>query len=208
MKKVAPYSTLNEAMKSLDNGGRFYNVLTKADDGLITKAELAKVGGLFNDKQKMMLFLEMSLSQLDQDARSEVMASMEPSLQEAYSKYLPKWLTASEANAIEHVAAGLVVSGVPQLKESKTEFTGFIMIPIVAGSVTTFSMIPIMDEYDVYELRDESSSESFLIAHARGMEKLPEKQLQVAGILKELQTEEDTESPTKVFLEAIYHIEV
>lgn len=207
MKKIEPYQSVNDAMAALDNGGRFYNLLSKANDGLITKAELAKVGGVFNDKQKMMLFLEMSLVNLDELAKKEIVGNMEPSLQEAYKQYQPKWLKASEANSHEYLAAGLIVSGIPKLKESKTEFTGFIMVPISTGNVTTFAMVPIMDQYDVYELRDENSSDTFLIAHSRSSKKLPEKKLKVAGILKELKTKKGKEGPAKVFLEAVYHME-
>lgn len=46
MKKVSPYQNLNTALKSLDNGGRFYNILTKAEDGIINQAEIGKVGNL------------------------------------------------------------------------------------------------------------------------------------------------------------------
>jgi len=52
MKKVNPYRYVDEALSSLDNGGRFYNIFTKAMDGIISKSELGKVGGVFNDKQK------------------------------------------------------------------------------------------------------------------------------------------------------------
>lgn len=207
MKEIAPYTNSAEAMEALDNGGRFYNLMSKANDGLITKAELAKVGGLFNDAQKMMLFLDMSLSKLDAKASGGIRASLEPSLQKAYQKYQPKWLSIPEANSIEHLASGLIVKGIPTLKESKSEFSGFIMVPISTGSTTTFTMIPLIDQYDVYELRDEESAQNFLIAHARGKKKLPQKTLQVAGILKELKSQEEEQSPQNVFLEVVYHMD-
>ena len=56
MKKVNPYKSQAAALKSLDNGGRFFNVLTKADDGQITSAELSKVAGAFSNKQLMNLY--------------------------------------------------------------------------------------------------------------------------------------------------------
>jgi hypothetical protein len=64
MEIVKPYTEINKAVISLDNGGRFYNLLTKAKDGIINQAELGKSGGIFNDKQKMILFLELSISKL------------------------------------------------------------------------------------------------------------------------------------------------
>ena len=65
MKKIEPYKNINEATLSLDNGGRFYNVLTKSDDGIISSSELGKVAGLFIDKQKMVLFLDLATSNFD-----------------------------------------------------------------------------------------------------------------------------------------------
>ena len=37
MKKIIPYKSSNEALTALDNGGRFYNIFTKAGDGVITQ---------------------------------------------------------------------------------------------------------------------------------------------------------------------------
>ena len=47
-----PYRTVRNALTSIDNGGRFYNLLTKANDGNISTSELGKVAGSFSDKQK------------------------------------------------------------------------------------------------------------------------------------------------------------
>ena len=77
MKKVSPYKTINEAIQSLDNGGRFYNILTKADDGIINQAELGKVGGVFNDKQQMILFFEMSILGLIQADKDSIISKFD-----------------------------------------------------------------------------------------------------------------------------------
>ena len=76
MKRITPYSNLQEAMHALDNGGRFYNILTKADDGVIDKAELGKVGGLFNDKQQMILFFVMSTLTLKEEEKEEIISNL------------------------------------------------------------------------------------------------------------------------------------
>ena len=79
------------------------------------------------------------------------------------------------------------------------------MIPIMTGKVTTFTMIPIIDHYNVYELRDENFSETFLIAHSRDAEILPEKRITIGGILKELKKDKKDISPATKFLEAHYY---
>ena len=87
MKKIEPYKNINEATLSLDNGGRFYNVLTKSDDGIISTSELGKVAGLFIDKQKMVLFLDLAISNFDVNAKEKIVNSLDASLRSTYEKY-------------------------------------------------------------------------------------------------------------------------
>ena len=208
MKKIEPYKNINDAISNLDNGGRFYNILTKADDGIISKSELGKVGGIFNDKQQMILFFELSISNLDDKKRNTIISKLEESLQELYLKHKPIELLPSEAYTKGVIASNAIITGIPKLTESKSDFIGFIMIPIIAGNVKQFSMIPLIDLYDVYELRDEESDKNFLIAHSKGTNKLPEKRIKVAGVLKELKSDKNEKKATKKFLEAVYHMEI
>ena len=208
MKKIKPYKNINDAISNLDNGGRFYNVLTKADDGIISKSELGKVGGIFNDKQQMILFFELSISNLDDKKRNAIISKLEQSLQKVYLKYKPIELLPSEAHTKGVIASNAIITGIPRLTQSKSDFIGFIMIPVIAGNVTTFSMIPLIDLYDVYELRDEESDKNFLIAHSKGTNKLPEKKIKVAGVLKELKSAKNEKKASKKFLEAVYHMEI
>ena len=59
MREVHPYKTEGRMLKALDNGGRFFNVFTKAGDDRITRAELAKAAGVFRSSPKAVLFFEM-----------------------------------------------------------------------------------------------------------------------------------------------------
>lgn len=206
MKKIESYIDVNDAINDLDNGGRFYNLFTHADDGIISQAELGKVGGLFNDKQKMMLFFELSVSNLGSAAKTEVLSKFDNSLQLNYQKYKAQELSASEANEVGVISSNAIITGIPKKIASKSEFNGYILIPILAGKVTTFIPVPITDSYDVYEIRDEKSSETFFIAHARGSEKLPEQQIKVAGVIKELKSKKNEDNGSKKFLEINYFL--
>lgn len=208
MKEIEPYKNSKDAIQSLDNGGRFYNLFTKADDGKINQAELGKVGGLLNDKQQMILFLEMSILKLNQSEKNSIISKFEGDLTRTYQKYKAQKLLPSEAKRKGILASNAIITGVPKLIDSKSDFNGFIMFPIISGNVTTFMMIPIIDEYDVYELRDEESSETFLIAHLKGSEKLPNKKMILGGVLKELKTNEKVEESKERFLEAVYFIKL
>lgn len=207
MKKIKPYLSIEEALTQLDNGGRFYNFLTKADDGVITTAELGKVGGIFNDKQQMILFLELSLSGLNEEQKKEVLLKLDLDLKLLYYNYKPALLTISEAISKGMIAQNTIVTGVPKLITSKTTFNGFITIPIMVGSVTTFSMFPILDVYDVYEISDEETVQSILIAHSKSSKRLPEKRIKVAGVMKELKANKDEQAASSMFLESIYYLE-
>lgn len=207
MRKVTPYRDKDEAIKTLDNGGRFYNILTKADDGVISQSELGKVSGLFSDKQKMILFLDLATSNLSDKDREEIIVALSNELRSVYDQYAIKRLLINEVKEKGELSTNIVITGVPKKIASKSDFNGFIMVPIVAGKVTTFSMIPIVDTYDVYEITSDDSLDTFVIAHAKGGQRLPEKKIKVAGVLKELKAQKD-ETDSKKYLEVIYYLDL
>jgi hypothetical protein len=206
MKKIVPFTSQQEALITLDNGGRFYNMITKANDGNINTSELSKVAGIISDKQRMILYLELSLYKLSGDSRKGIIKTFSQDLKSAVEKYAAQYLSPSEATKKGELARNTVLEGIPRYVESKSDFSGFIMIPIMSGKTTTFMMVPIFDHYDVYELRDDATSDTFLIAHSKGSEKLPERKITVGGILKELKKDKKDVSPATKFLEAHYYI--
>lgn len=202
MKQIIPYTTVDEALIDLDNGGRFYNIFTKAEDGTISPAELGKVAGVFNEKQKMILFLELSLSRLDTLSREEVISKLDDALLAAYQQYVPRQIASSENNDGYTISSGITVTGVPELKESKEYFSGMILVPVGKA----FVPIPISDMYHVYEIKDEQSDEKIIIAHGKGSEKLPENRVTIAGVLKELKPKKDNDIDAAQFLEINYFL--
>lgn len=206
MKQIEPYVNIAEAISSLDNGGRFYNVLTHAEDGIIALSEVGKVGGLFNEKQKAILFLELSISKLDASAKAALISKLDDSLHASYQKYKPQELLPSEANSKGVLSANAIITGYPKMVDSKSDFTGLILIPIMVGKAMTFVPVPIIEKYDIYEIRDEASSETFLIAHAKDSDTLPEQKIKVAGVLKELKMKKDDGGSVKKFLEINYFL--
>ncbi|HSP12511.1 MAG TPA: hypothetical protein VLO29_08285 [Salegentibacter sp.] len=208
MKYITPYKSLDEATTSLDNGGRFYNFLTTEEDGIISSAEVGKVAGLFNDRQKMILYLAMCFSKLNASARRQIESSLSEELKTSYQKYFPQYLLPSEAKELGKLSSNAIITGIPVYIDSKKDFNGFIIVPVMVGTVMTMMLIPIIDRYDVYHLKDQSTSETFLIAHARSKEKLPQQILSVGGNLKELKLKKDTRGPGELFLEVVYYADV
>lgn len=206
MEIVKPYSNINDALSSLDNGGRFYNLFTKANDGLISEAELSKTGSILDDKQTLILLLEMSISKLKKSDKEVVISKLDEKLKKSYLKYKPKNLLPAEIKKKGVLSSNAILTCIPKLVDSKSSFNGFIMVPIMVNSVTTFSPIPIIESYDIYELKDEVSSETFIIAHSKDFKKLPNKKITVGGVLKEFDITEDEKGDDQMFLEVLYYI--
>ncbi|RYG15155.1 MAG: hypothetical protein EOO07_16055 [Chitinophagaceae bacterium] len=204
MKQIIPYQNLKEALGHLDNGGRFYNLFAKAENGQITTAELIKVAGMFNERQKLILFLELSISQLSKQDQINIISKLDDKLRKDFLKYKAQELMASEAEACGVLSANAIITGVPTIKDSKSEFKGLILIPISTGKAMTFVPVPIIDQYDIYEVRDDHSSEAFLIAHYRSKHKLPAEKIKVAGVLKELEVKIAGGKEHQKFLEINY----
>ncbi|MEO5910311.1 MAG: hypothetical protein ABIP95_05450 [Pelobium sp.] len=207
MKKIEAYEDMEQAMLSLDNGGRFYNLLAKANNRVISPAEVGKVIGASSDKQKMVLYLELSLAKLSHGMKCILLEKLTPELRLSYEKYKPQILLPCEAEEKGKIDANAIINGIPKLIDAKNEFKGFIIMPIMAGNVMSMMMIPIMDKYEVYELMDEKNGESFFIAHAKGETKLPQQPLKIAGIIKELKPNKNGEGMIKKFLEASYYLQ-
>lgn len=96
MYQIEPFQNINDAISNLDNGGRFFNLFTKANDGIITKAELGKSSKIFKNLSQMILFLELSMSKLNNYEKSSIISKLEENLQKIYLKYKPLKLLPSE----------------------------------------------------------------------------------------------------------------
>ncbi|WP_174567124.1 hypothetical protein [Algoriphagus sp. A40] len=205
MKHIIPFKSFQEALEAFDNGGKFFNLFSHAHDGVVSPAELGKVAGAANDKQAMILFLIMSISQLDNRSRERVLARLDTQLFDLYEKYRPVHMSLDQM--AEHGKAGISTTllGTPKKISTSTEFGGTILVPVVVGAVTSFTMVPIVTSYEVYELSSEDSDSVVLIAHQKDRDPLPERKLRIGGMLTALNHSED--QPEQVFLEVQYYME-
>jgi|ETNmetMinimDraft_30_1059905.scaffolds.fasta_scaffold13216_3 hypothetical protein len=205
MQPVIPYEHYSSALAALDNGGRFYNLFSKANDDTVSEAELAKVAGVFTDKQMMFLFFEMAVQSLSEQDKHALHRKLSDNLQADYASHRPQHLLPSKAEEQGEASRTAILTGCPRFVTDKTVFSCFIMVPIIVGTVTTFTMIPIMDRYDIYELRDEPHSETIFIANVRGAPRLPEELSRFGGILKETSADKEGEKEDRLFLEVAYY---
>ncbi|MDP8246165.1 MAG: hypothetical protein P9L94_18930 [Candidatus Hinthialibacter antarcticus] len=205
MRKLAPYKTKRGAIVALDNGGRFYNFLTQADDGEISPAELGKAAGVFSSRQQMFLYLEMAIAELDDQSVTDIFKHLSPALKNSAKKFRPVHYTPAEATANGKPSKSAIVIGTPTYMESCSDFVGFIFIPISTGKTTTMMMVPIIDQYDVYEVRDRATDQQFLLAHTKGQKKLEPVETRFGGVIKKLQAKKGKPQKHKVFLETLYY---
>ena len=208
MRRVVPFRTIAGALRSLDNGGRFFNMLTKAGDGSITKAEVYKAAGVSSGTEQAQLYLNLALSRLSNAEQREVISHLSDGLRRQLRANPPQHVAIPRFE--ESVATGslAIIEGVPRFLEDTTRFQGFITIPIMAGKVMTFTQIPIFEKYDIYEVYSDYtlSSAKTIIAAGRGSGRLPPARTTVGGVVKEFESDSDTTAPDRLYTEALYYI--
>ena len=204
MQDVIPYKNYAGALEALDNGGRFYNIFTKSNDEEVSPTELAKVAGVFSDKQKMFLFYEMAIRELSEGDKQSLFDNLSEDLQAEYEKHKPQELLPSEADSKGVVSKTAILTGCPRFVTDKTVFNGFVFVPVSTNRSMSMIMIPIMDQYDIYELTDDSSSTKTFIANVRGVARLPVALTRFGGILKESSVDKEGKEQGRLFLEALY----
>jgi hypothetical protein len=203
VRQVIPYRTLRGATKALDNGGRFYNLFSKAHDDVVSGAELARAAGVFSSDVRAFLFFEMALVDLAPDERRGVISALSADMLDQMHANRPRILAPSSVEAEGEAGMPAVVTGYPVFVEDRSEFRGFRIL--VAYRAVMF--LPMIDQFDVYEVYDtlEMKSPRTVIATARGSKRLDGIPTRFAGVLKELQFEDKTGKDHGLFLEAMYY---
>ena len=129
MQEIKPYKTVNGLKKAIDNGGRFYNWFSQAEDNHVTSGELAKAAGVFFIGTHAFLFLELAQRLLSPQDREAIEWMLDPALRSQYRKQRPQTLKASQVESKGKCGESTIVTGHARFVENKTEFGGFIMIP-------------------------------------------------------------------------------
>ena len=207
MRELKPYRTMQGLRRAIDNGGRFYNILTNADDHVVTRAELAKAAGVFAAGVNAFLFLEMAQQELQLDDRHSIIDLLESDLRQEYRRCRPQTLLPSAVELDGTAGRSIIVTGYPRFVEDRTQFNGFIMIPIMAGNVTTFTMIPIFDKFDVYEVFDDRRMRrpNTMIATVRGHRLAHDGSIRFGGVLRKLEFKDKTKKSHKFYLETVFY---
>ena len=207
MRELTPFATREALQQAIDNGGRFYNFFSKAEDSIITRGELAKAAGVFSAGMNAILFLELTQWELSEADRLWVRELLEPSLQARYESQKPIKLRPSEVESQESAGCSVVVTGYPRFIENRKQFGGIIFIPVMAGNVTTFMPIPLQDQFDVYEVFDDKQMRepNSVIATVRGQKLDHDGPIRFGGILRDLKFDDKTEKSHRYFIETVFY---
>jgi hypothetical protein len=207
MRELKPYHTVNGLKKAIDNGGRFYNLFTAANDAVVSRGELAKAAGVFSAGVSAFLFLEMAQQNLSHDDQLAVIDLLETNLQKQFLRARPVTLAPSAVEKEGVVGRSVMVSGFPRFVENRNQFKGMIMIPVMVGKVMVPMMIPIFDKFDVYEVFDDEKMKkpNSVIATVRGKRLEHDGPMRFGGVLRKLDFEDKSQKTHQYFLEVLFY---
>jgi len=207
MREVKPYKTREGLQRAIDNGGRFYKFFPHANAHVVSKGELAKAAGVCASDQTAFLFLELAYQGLRQSDREYIVSMLEPVLREKFRRKRPKTFQPSQVERDGTPGDAVVITGYPRFIEDKTQFSGFISVPITTGKVTTYAMIPIFDRFDVYELFDDDCQHepSAMIAAETGKKFVSGTPVRLGGFLRKLESKNQTEPTHDLYLECVFY---
>ena len=202
MRQLSPYRTVQGAKRALDNGGRFYNLFTKAGDNLVEGVELARAAGVYSSDAMAFLYFEIALMDLAPEQQEEVRSLLAPDLRARLEAKRPRVLLPSQVEPEGKVGFPAIVTGYPRFVEDKTELRRFVIM--VAPIIAT---VPIVDEFDVYEVFDtaDQAYPRTLIATVRGSKRLQGSCTRFGGVFKELEFEDKTSRYHGLYMEAAYY---
>ena len=203
MRELKPYQTLNGLRTAIDNGGRFYNLFSQADDHVLTRGELAKAAGVFSAGVNAFLFLEMAQQELQPDDRQAVLDLLDSDLRRDYVRRRPLTLLPSVVEKDGAAGNALIVTGFPQFVENRKQLSGFIIIP--AGKV--FVMVPIMEKFDVYEVFDDRQMRKpgTMVATVKGQRLSHDGPIRFGGVLRKLKFKDKTQKSHNFYLETVFY---
>jgi hypothetical protein len=201
VRELKPYRTVAGAKAALDNGGRFYNLLSMADDDRISKAELNRAAGVFRGEQRAFLFLHMALVDLTESQRAEVVSLLDSPLAKRYERHGPRRLKASEMTGASNAGQLVVVEGYPRFYKRETQRT---VVPMMVGKV--MMPVPVEVHYDGYQLFETPNAKGtpgyLFVKHPRAM--LAGSFTRFGGVGRPHRSEDASGGHSVVLLEPLY----
>ena len=172
MREISPTLSLDQIFDLLDNGGRFWNILTRAADGIISMSELAKAAEAPPKQIGPFIFLRMMLDPLSEEDRLAVGARLTPHILRALEGCTPLKCTPSIFPPSQQDGDPVIIVGVAQ-EADQAQFRRLLVPEIVIQpslewpALTTEDQ-PITLSHHVYVLKDgEAPTRSALVAPSK-----------------------------------------
>jgi hypothetical protein len=139
---------------------------------------------------------------LSREDKGKVLSLLSSKLKSRYQRERPWVLKPSEVESIGRAGNAIITRGYPALVQDKARLRKLVIM------VSPGRFLPILQQYDVYELWDspDTSDPCVAVAVMQGAQKLPNSSpIRVGGVLKELRLEPHDEKEHNVYLEALYY---
>lgn len=166
MKQIKPFNNLADAQKSLDNGGKLFNLFSRAEDGAITEAEINKAAGNSSGSQDMALFLLLATSRLIDEDKDALLGMLSKTARSNSELYAPQFLTPAVDSELEE-GVNLMVHGTLKLISQSDELSAYTKKLLIAGKVPTYNFESVFDSHVVYEFTDSNTGNSMLAIHTK-----------------------------------------
>lgn len=179
MRLVTPYQTAASLIRVLDNGGRWFNVFTPKNDGVVEEPELKKAAGAWK-LATATLFLELATVGFSTTELAELRRAFDPELKSRLAP--PEWLRPGELVAEEGAHVPVVTLGTFRFRE-KTSVTTYTTTTTTDGEGNTSVITtPSTQEFLLYDITDPEMDGTTLVAVSQGPE-LAGGVVRVAGYL-------------------------
>lgn len=201
MRKIKPYPTLHDAIRALDNGGRFYNLFTRPADDLIEPAELARAARTFSADAIAFLYFDIALMALTPNEQARLLSMFSPELAARYDASRPRHLAPAAAESVARPGQPVILSGHAVLVRDRTQLRN-ILVKVGPATVT-----PISDQADLYEVFATSDSDPprALVAVPRRTPDLDRTVRTFGGILQEYILDAKSQKKRGLYLQAAYY---
>jgi hypothetical protein len=207
MQIIEPYMSLDEAREALDNGGRFYNLLSDADDERITSGELAKAAGVFRTSVNAFLYLDMALAALASEERNEIINLLDESLRARYEAESPLQIDAARLDAEGEINGAVIVEGYLKFYTDQKSFKGTTIVPMMVGKVVVPVTVPVNKQFNLYTLSSAAGGAAFdtLTATPHDTELLHDGRVRLGGIIRQAQFSGEENPAHQNYLETLYY---
>ncbi|MFC1707232.1 hypothetical protein ACFL59_10540 [Planctomycetota bacterium] len=203
MKEITPISSLAEFKQAFDNGGRFYNVFTKADDNILAASELAKAAGTYGADSTAILHFEFLRLLLPVNDRATVLEILDDRARSRREEHQPIACSPAKLHQTAKPGETAIIAGYAKPRTSRSESARHVLVKVKKGEVVQLKKMLVSDQFDLYELF-ETPDRKKMPAHVVASREvtLPHwSKIVLGGVVREFAAEEGADLPG-TYLEA------